>query len=57
MGMRATIVVEYAIEPRLHISVPVRMTESYQMAQETLDAVATYSNYRRFETGVRIIPR
>jgi hypothetical protein len=53
----AKIVVQYEIEPRLQISVPVKMTESYQMPQETLEAVAIYSNFRRFETGARIVPR
>ena len=36
MGMRATISVDYAIEPHLHVAVPVKMIESYQMPQETL---------------------
>ncbi len=57
MGMRATISVDYAIEPHLHVAVPVKMIESYQMPQETLEAVAVYSNYRRFETAARIVPK
>ena len=55
--MRATLAVEYAMEPRLRIWVPVKMTESYRMPDETLDAIASYSNYRRFETNVRLVPR
>lgn len=57
MGVRATINVDYAFEPRLQVAVPVKMTESYQMPQETLEAVAVYSNYRRFETAARIVPK
>jgi hypothetical protein len=53
----ARITVVYAVDPRLQISVPVTMTEAYDMAGERLSAVATYSNYRKFETGVRIVPR
>lgn len=57
LDMRATLAVEYAMEPRLRIWVPVKMTESYRMPDETLDAIASYSNYRRFETNVRVVPR
>jgi len=57
MDMRATIAVQYAMEPRLRIWVPVKMTESYRMPDETLDAVASYSNYRRFETSARVVPK
>jgi hypothetical protein len=57
MDMRATIVVEYAMEPRLGIWVPAKMTETYRMPDETLAAVASYSKYRRFETGARVVPR
>jgi len=57
LDMRATLAVEYAMEPRLRIWVPVKMTESYRMPDETLDAIASYSNYRRFETNVRLVPR
>ena len=57
MDTRATIVVDYAMEPRLGLRVPVKMTESYRMPDETLDAVASYSNYRRFETGARVVPK
>jgi hypothetical protein len=57
MDMRATIVVDYGMEPRLGIWVPVKMTESYRMPDETLEAVASYSNYRRFETSVRVVPK
>ncbi len=51
------IVVSYAIEPRLQIAVPVRMQERYGLSRtrSVLVADATYSNYRRFETAVRLI--
>jgi hypothetical protein len=56
-GGLATIDVRYAIEPRLEIAVPVQMHESYTIVRDrsTLTADATYTNYRRFETAVRLI--
>ena len=45
----ARITVVYAVDPRLQISVPVKMTEAYVLTDEKLNAVATYSNYRKFE--------
>jgi hypothetical protein len=49
--------VDFNIDPRLGIRVPVRMTERYSTTRETIDAVATYSDFRRFavSTGETLI--
>ena len=39
---------EFRIDPRLGIRVPIKMTERYGMTGETIDAVARYSDFRRF---------
>jgi hypothetical protein len=54
---RATISVVYEIEPRLQIAVPVRMVENYLLEKTQLDGIATYSDYRRFETAARVISK
>jgi hypothetical protein len=56
----ASIEVDYARDPKLDMWVPVRMHESYlqsraTMINESIDCVATYSNFRRFETSGRIV--
>ena len=56
-AVHATITVSYAIEPRLQIAVPLTMTERYDVGQDRVDAEATYSKYRRFETAARIVSR
>jgi hypothetical protein len=43
-----TNVVDFRVDPRLSIRVPVKMTERYVMTGETIDAVATHSNFRSF---------
>jgi hypothetical protein len=43
-----TNVVDFGVDPRLSIRVPVKMTERYVMRGETIDAVATYTNFRSF---------
>ena len=45
---RGTSTVDFAIDPRLGIRVPVKMTERYTTTVETIDAVATYTDFRRF---------
>lgn len=40
--------VDFQIDPRLGIRVPVKMTERYVADGEDVSAVATYSNFRRF---------
>lgn len=45
---KGTCTVEFQIDPRLGIRVPIKMTERYDMTGETIDAVARYSDFRRF---------
>jgi len=40
--------VDFRVDPRLSIRVPVKMTERYVMQGESIDAVATYTNFRSF---------
>ncbi len=40
--------VDFGIDPRLGIRVPIKMTERYATTAETIDAVATYSDFRSF---------
>ena len=43
-----TNVVDFRVDPRLSIRVPVKMTERYVLRGESIDAVATYTNFRSF---------
>lgn len=43
-----TNVVDFRVDPRLLIRVPVKMTERYVMSGETIEATATYTNVRSF---------
>lgn len=45
---RGTCTVDFRPDARLAIRVPVRMTERYVHPDETIDAVATYSDFRSF---------
>jgi hypothetical protein len=47
-GSRGTCTVEFGSDPRLAIRVPIKMTERYVMTGESIDAVATYSDFRSF---------
>jgi hypothetical protein len=52
------IVTWYKPDARLEMLAPARMTESYDYTQRLYDAIeceATYTNFRRFETGARIV--
>ena len=52
------VVTWYRPDQRLGMWVPSRMTESYDYTQRLSDVIeceATYSNFRRFETGARVI--
>lgn len=40
--------VDFRVDPRLKIRVPVKMTERYVSRDESIDAVATYTNFRSF---------
>jgi hypothetical protein len=45
---KGTSTVDFGMEPRLGIRVPIKMTERYTTSGETIDAVAIYSDFRRF---------
>jgi hypothetical protein len=55
-GMTTTIVVRYQREAKLDILVPARMDETHKLGSESVEGVATYTNFRRFrvETSVDI---
>lgn len=48
---KGAVTVDFQMEPRLQLRVPVKMTERYSAASETIDAVAKYSEFRRFTVG------
>jgi len=50
-----TIRVEYRRDPKLRLLLPSEMEETYGLEIEVLHGVATYRNYRRFETGARLV--
>jgi hypothetical protein len=57
----ASIKVTYGFEPKLEMMVPLLMEEEYRALRtrgtgELITGRASYSNYRRFQTGVRILP-
>ena len=58
-GGRATITVEYQYAPKYQLWLPATMSELYEYpgvsGSEVIAATATYSDYRRFETGARIV--
>ncbi len=63
--LRGEMVVTYQHEPKLNLWVPIRMEERYRrranpsipsILREQVDCVATYSNFRRFETASRLVP-
>jgi hypothetical protein len=45
---RGACTVDFRVDPRLGIRVPIKMTERYATTGETIDAVARYSDFRRF---------
>jgi len=47
--------VDYRRDPKLHVLLPSEMEETYGFDIEVLHGVATYRNYRRFETGARMV--
>jgi len=55
-GIRGTMTVRYGARPPFDVLVPVEMREAYVATTgEEITTVATYSNFRRFETAGRII--
>lgn len=53
--LRGTMTVEYGRHPRFDVLVPTAMQETYSSADEEVTTRATYSDFRRFETGGRLI--
>jgi hypothetical protein len=47
--------VDYRPDSKLHVLLPSEMEETYGLEIEVLHGVATYRNYRRFETGARMV--
>ncbi len=47
-GSKGTCTVEFRVDPRLGIRVPIKMTERYVTPGESIDAVASYSDFRSF---------
>jgi hypothetical protein len=55
-GLRGAMTVRYGPHPQFDVLVPAEMRESYvSTSGEEIATVATYSNFRRFETAGRII--
>jgi hypothetical protein len=54
----AFVTIDYRNEASLEMPVPVKMQEIYTAGApyERISGVATYSNFRRFETSARIVP-
>jgi hypothetical protein len=54
--------VTYGLDPKLAMMVPLLMEEEYRASRlprgagEVVTGRAVYSDYRRFETGARILP-
>jgi hypothetical protein len=48
--------VRYRLEANVGALVPETMTEEYRTGKGTIAGRATYTNYRRFQTGARIVP-
>jgi hypothetical protein len=51
----SSIRVDYQRDQRLQVLLPSEMEETYGLDIEVLHGVATYRNYRRFETGARMV--
>jgi len=68
-GLKALIDVTYRRDPRFAVWVPSRMQERYERSgrayylgenrpfTDRIDCVATYTDFRRFETTARLVPR
>jgi len=54
-GRASRIATTYAPDERLQLWVPVEMKEVYEMESRTLTGTATYTNFRRFETEVKLL--
>jgi hypothetical protein len=52
---RGTIIVTYGHAPNIVALVPMTMTERYEARNSTITGDASYSNYRQFQTGARLL--
>lgn len=50
------VTVEFAVDRRLQTMVPIEMREVFYVPEGRGQALATYRNFKRFETGARIVP-
>ena len=48
--------VDFALDKALQIMVPVQMRERFNSIADTGTSLATYTNFRRFQTSARIVP-
>jgi hypothetical protein len=53
-GMTTTIVVRYQLEAKLELWVPSKMDEKHKLGDESVEGVATYTNFRRFQVETTI---
>ena len=53
---RAWFVVTYKLNSKLKMLVPDKMQEKYDSESHRVEGTATYSNFRRFETEVKLVP-
>ena len=49
--------VDFALDKALQIIVPVTMRERFNWVADTGTSLATYTNFRRFQTSARIVPQ
>jgi hypothetical protein len=49
------LVVQFAVEPALGLLLPQRMEEHYQTPEQIVEGLASYVNYRRFQTAARLV--
>src|SRR4029453_453449 len=49
------LVVQFAAEPALGLLLPQRMEEHYQTPEQIVEGLASYVNYRRFQTPARVV--
>ena len=49
--------VDFAVDKALQIMVPVTMRERFNSIADTGTSLATYTNFRRFQTSARIVPQ
>jgi VWFA-related protein len=53
-GSKATVDVVYRKDPAVGMWVPSRMTERYTAGTETTTTIATYTDFKRFQTSIKI---